>query len=284
MNIDLKMIPIRDVVSGYKDDAEEGVYGLDGKLNIRPKYQREFIYNEQQRNAVIQTVVSGFPLNTMYWMENDDGTFEVLDGQQRTISICQYADNEFSRDFRYFFNLTEEEQEDFLDYNLMVYICKGSDKERLEWFKTINIAGEKLTDQELRNAVYTGKWLTDAKKYFSKTGCPASDLGSKYLKGKPIRQDYLETVLRWKSAEEGKAIEQYMAEHQMDPQASPLWIYFTSVLEWVKATFPEYMSEMKGIEWGLLYNEHKNETLDPAKLNDEIHKLIDDDEVTNVKG
>ena len=284
MDINLKMIPIREVVAGYKDDAEEGIYGLDGKLNIRPKYQREFIYNEKQRNAVIQTVMAGFPLNTMYWMVNDDGTFEVLDGQQRTVSICQYVNNEFSRDFRYFFNLTDVEKEAFLDYKLMVYICKGTDKERLDWFKTINIAGEKLTDQELRNAVYTGKWLTDAKRYFSKTGCPAADLGSKYLTGKPIRQDYLETVLSWKAADENKAIEQYMAEHQLDPQASQFWLYFTSVLEWVKATFPEYMSEMKGVEWGLLYNAHKHETLDPDVLTSEVHRLIEDDDVTNVKG
>lgn len=284
MDIELQMIPVREVVKGYTDNDEEGVYGLDGKLNIRPKYQRNFIYNDKQRVAVINTVVSGFPLNTMYWMENEDDTYEVLDGQQRTISICQYANNEFSRNFQYFFNLTKDEQEKFLDYPLMVYICKGTDKERLEWFKTINIAGEKLTNQELRNAVYTGKWLTDAKRHFSKTGCPAADLGSKYLSGKSIRQEYLETVLRWKAAAEEKVIEQYMAEHQHDPQAGALWSYFVSVLEWVKSIFPEYMSEMKGIEWGLLYNKHKDEVLDPEKLKKKINLLIDDPEVQNIKG
>lgn len=284
MDIDLKMIPIRDIVKGYRDDAEEGIYGYDGKLNIRPKYQREFVYGEKERNAVIQTISSGFPLNTMYWMVNDDGTYEVLDGQQRTVSICQYVNNEFSKDFRYFFNLTADEQDAFMEYELMVYLCKGTEKERLDWFKTINIAGVKLTDQELRNAVYTGPWLTSAKRYFSKTGCPAADLGSKYMTGKSIRQEYLETVLRWKSSGEGKAIEQYMAEHQHDPQASALWLYFNNVIEWVKATFPEYMSIMKGVDWGLLYNEHNGETLDPGKLREEIHKLIEDEDVTNQKG
>lgn len=284
MKIELHEIPVKDIVNGYVDDAEEGVYGLNGKLNIRPKYQREFIYKEKQRNAVIHTVTQGFPLNTMYWMQNEDGTFEVLDGQQRTISICQYYKGDFSKGYRYFHNLTEEEKENFLNYKLMVYLCQGTDKERLEWFKTINIAGEKLTTQELRNAVYTGPWLTNAKKYFSKTGCAASDIGSKYLNGSAIRQEYLEKTLSWIASAQGIAIEEYMAQHQQDPQALQLWSYFVNVIEWVKGIFPEYRKEMKGQEWGLFYNEHKEDQLNPQKLEKEIQKLMDDEEVQNNKG
>ena len=213
MKIKHTQVKVRDLVKQYTDDTQTGrVSGLDGKLDIRPAYQREFVYKDKQRDAVIETINKGFPLNVIYWAKTGTDTYEVLDGQQRTISICQYCNDEFSLDFRYFHNLTQEEKDAILDYELDVYQCEGTDKEKLDWFKIINIAGEKLTDQELRNAVYTGKWLTDAKRYFSKTGCPASDLGSKYLNGKPIRQDYLEKVLSWKASAEGKAIEQYMAE------------------------------------------------------------------------
>lgn len=284
MKIELNMIPVRDIVNGYKDDNEDGVFGYGGKLNIRPKYQREFIYKEKERNAVVNTVISGFPLNTMYWMKNGDGTFEVLDGQQRTISICQYFNNEFSYNYRYYMNLTENEKEDFLNYNLMIYICEGTDKERLDWFRTINIAGMKLTDQELRNAVYTGTWTTDAKKYFSKSGCPASDIGGKYLSGSSIRQDYLETVIGWISSKEGIEIEEYMAIHQNDPTAIELWNYFNCIISWVNAVFPKYRKEMKGLPWGIFYNKYFNKNLDPVKLENRIQVLMSDDDVTKKSG
>ena len=170
MQIELKKITVRDLTAGYTDNAENGVFGYGGKLDIRPPYQREFIYKEKQRNAVIDTVVQGFPLNVMYWATREDGTFEVIDGQQRTISICQYVNGDFAFDMRYFHNLQTDEQEQILDYELMVYVCSGSDSEKLQWFRTINIAGEKLTEQELRNAVYSGPWVSDAKRYFSKNG------------------------------------------------------------------------------------------------------------------
>jgi len=128
----------------------------------------------------------------------------------------------------------------------MVYFCEGTDKEKLDWFKTINIAGEKLTDQELRNAIYTGTWLTDAKRYFSKTGCPAYGLGCDYMNGSPIRQEYLETVISWLSNDN---IEQYMATNQHNPNANEFWLYFTSVINWIKVVFPNYRKEMKGVNW-----------------------------------
>jgi hypothetical protein len=281
MKIELKEITIREVTEGYANNDEEGVVGYDGKLNIRPKYQREFIYKDKQRNAVIETVRKNFPLNVLYWVKNEDDTYEVMDGQQRTISICEYVAGKFSLDFQYFHNLEDVEKERILDYKLMVYFCEGDDKEKLDWFKTINIAGEKLTDQELRNAIYTGPWLTEAKKYFSKSGCPAHSIASSYLNGSSIRQDYLETAIEWIS---GGNIEQYMAEHQNKPNANELWLYFQGVISWVEVAFPHYRKEMKGVSFGTLYNQFKNTPIDSAKLETEITKLMQDEDVTKKSG
>ena len=281
MKIELHEITVRDVAENYVDNAEEGVVGYNGKLNIRPKYQREFVYDDKKRNAVIDTIFKDFPLNVMYWVKNEDGTFEVLDGQQRTISFCQYVKGDFSVDNRAFHNLTNTEQEQILNYELMVYFCEGNDKEKLDWFKIINIAGEKLTDQELRNAVYTGTWLTDAKLKFSKSNCAAYLLSKEYVKGSPIRQEILETALNWIS--KGK-IEQYMSAHQHDPNANELWVYFRNVIEWVELTFTTYRKEMKGIDWGNLYDEFKDDVFDTEKLEQKIQALMIDDDVTSRKG
>jgi len=281
MEIELKEIPIKDVVKEYLNDDEEGVVGYDGKLNIRPKYQREFIYKDKQRDAVIETITKNFPLNVMYWVKNEDDTYEVMDGQQRTISICEYIAGKFSLNHQYFHNLEDDEKEQLLDYKLMVYFCEGDDKEKLDWFKTINIAGEKLADQELRNAIYTGTWLSDAKKYFSKTGCPAYDIARDYIKGSPIRQDYLETTINWISDGE---VEEYMAKHQHKPNANELWLYFKAIINWVKTIFPNYRKEMKGINFGGLYNEFKLIELDSDKLEKEITELMLDEDVTKKSG
>ena len=255
MKIELKKITIREVVEGYVDSAENGVLGYGGRLNIRPKYQREFVYKEKQRNAVIETVTNKFPLNVMYWAVCEDGTFEIIDGQQRTISICQYINGDFAYMFRYFHNLTANEQEEILNYELMIYFCSGTDSEKLKWFQTINIAGEELTQQELRNAVYSGEWVTDAKRYFSRNGCAASKIASDYVRGSAIRQEYLETAIKWIS--DGN-IEIYMAKHQHDANAAALWRYFQSVITWVEQTFIKKRSIMKGVDWGPLYNKYKD--------------------------
>lgn len=281
MNIELKEITIRELTNGYQDNQENGVVGYGGRLDIRPPYQREFIYNNKQRDAVIDTINKDFPLNVMYWAVRDDNTFEVIDGQQRTISICQYVNGEFSYMFNYFQNLTNDKKEKFLDYKLMIYVCSGTDSEKLDWFKTINIAGEKLTDQELRNAVYSGSWVADAKRYFSKNSCAAYGLGGDYLTGSAIRQDYLETVIKWISKDN---IELYMANHQHAPNANELWLYFQMVINWVKVVFPTYRREMKGIDWGLLYNDFKEVSFDSAKLEEEISQLMQDDDIGNKKG
>jgi hypothetical protein len=284
MNIDLHRIQIRKVVASYKDSAEEGVVAYGGKLDIRPKYQREFVYTGKQRDEVIRTIKNGFPLNVMYWMKNDADNFEVLDGQQRTISIGQYVNGDFSLGERYFHNLTKEEQDQILDYELMIYFCEGTDKERLDWFRIINIAGEKLTEQELRNAVYTGPWLSDAKLKFSKTSCVAYLLandGGQLVSGSPIRQEYLEAVLSW--INDGK-IEDYMAKHQHDKNADELWEYFQSVVAWVRKIFINYRREMSSVEWGGLYNEFKDKKLNPAKIETEIKELMQDEDITKKSG
>lgn len=277
-------IPVREVVAGYKDSAEEGVVAYVGKLDIRPKYQREFVYNEKQRNAVIETIKNNFPLNVMYWMIREDGGFEVLDGQQRTISIGQYVNGDFSLNERYFHNLTREEQKQILDYELMIYFCEGTDKERLDWFTVINTYGEKVNEQEIRNAVYTGPWISDAKLKFSKSNCVAYLLANEYgklVEGSPIRQEYLETVLSW--INEGK-IEDYMAKHQHDKNADELWNYFQNVIAWVRKIFTNYRHEMSSVPWGDLYNKFKDEKYDTVKLESDITDLMKDEEVTRKPG
>ncbi len=281
MNIDLKEITVKELTDGFKDNAEAGVIGYGGKLDIRPPYQREFIYKDKQRDAVMDTVRKDFPLNVMYWAVRDDGHYEVIDGQQRTLSICQYVNGDFSIKGLAFHNLQNDQQQQILDYKLMVYFCSGTNSERLDWFRTINIAGEELTDQELRNAVYAGPWTADAKKYFSKTGGPASGLASDYLRGSPIRQEYLETAIDWQSKGD---IEGYMSEHQHDISATPLWHYFQLVIAWVKATFPNYRREMKGVEWGALYNQFSSKVFDTDKVEKQVAQLMMDEDVEKKAG
>jgi hypothetical protein len=289
MKIALKGVKVSELVAGYEDKAEEGVTGYSGRLNIRPAYQREFIYRDKQRNEVIHTVRKKFPLNTMYWVKVGDG-FELMDGQQRTISICQYVKGDFSVEVdgspMNFGNLTNDKRQEILDYELSVYVCEGSDSEKLDWFKIINIAGMKLTDQELRNAIYTGPWLADAKRWFSKTGAPAVQDGrDKLVNGSPIRQEVLETALDWQS---GGKIESYMGVHQHHKDAQELWQYWQAVFDWVKRVFPNQdrarAKLMKGLPWGEFYNKHKDDKLNAAELEKRITKLIDDDEVDSKKG
>ena len=282
MDIDLKNITVRELSEGYVDNAENGVLGYGGKLDIRPPYQREFIYKEKQRDAVIDTINNKFPLNVMYWAVRDDGNFEIIDGQQRTISICQYVKGEFSFDSKYFHNLQDDEQNKILDYELTVYLCSGEHSEKLKWFETINIAGEKLTPQELKNAVYHGSWVSDAKRYFSKTGCVAYEIANDYVSGSAIRQEYLETAIKWISKDN---VKEYMAKNQKKQNANLLWNYFQSVINWVNATFKVKRKPfMKNVNWGYLYDEYKDTQLDTDKIEKEIKNLILDDDVTKKSG
>ena len=281
MKIELHKISIRELTEGYSNNSEDGVVGYGGRLNIRPPYQREFIYKPKQQEAVIETVKKGFPLNVMYWVNGEDDNYELLDGQQRTLSICDYVHGNYSVDYQYFHNLNPEEQDVILDYEIMIYFCEGDNSAKLDWFKTINIAGEKLTTQELRNAMYIGPWLHDAKRHFSRSGCPAHDIGSDYLKGSSIRQDYLETALKWISYGD---VEGYMATHQHDQNANELWIYFQSVINWVELTFPNYRKSMKGVDWGALFNSYGADILDTVELNKQIVSLMINEDVTKKSG
>ncbi len=279
MIIELKEITVRELTKGYQDNEEDGVIGYDGKLDIRPPFQREFIYDLKERNAVLNTLQKGFPLNVMYWAVREDGNFEVIDGQQRTISICQYVNGDFSIDGLAIHNLPKDKQEQILNYTVMVYFCSGTDSEKLDWFETINIAGKVLTNQELKNAVFSGSWVSDAKRYFSKNNRPK--IGDNYLSGSANRQEYLETAINWIS---NGAIKDYMSKNQHEPEATELWLYFQSVISWVKAIFPTYRREMKGIEWGFLYNKFHNQKFDSKKLEEEVSILMEDEDVGNKKG
>ncbi len=281
MKITLQETPIREIVHGYLDNADEWVVGYDGKLNIRPAYQREFVYKEKQRDEVIRTVQKGFPLNIMYRSVNGDGTYELLDGQQRTLSICQYVNGDFSLDEKYFHSLPADQQEKILNYKLMIYVCEGEPSEKLDWFRIVNIAGEELTNQELLNAQHVWPWLADAKRHFSKPNCAAYNLANKYLSGSAIRQDYLETALSWISK---GVIQTYMSAHQFDQNASQLWQYFQSAIDWVKRIFHDYRKEMKGLDWGVWYEEYKNTPYDAQELAQKVKNLMEDEEVEKKSG
>lgn len=296
MEIKRKSIKVRDLVEGYVNDSEydieKGVYAYGGKLCVRPSFQRSFVYNKEQENAVINTVLNGFPLNIMYWVENEDGTYDCIDGQQRTISLCNFADGTSSFNApwlnenkkTYVLNLEKFGiSEKFYDYELEVYICKGTKLEQLDWFKTINIAGEKLYPQELRNASYVSPWLTDAKKYFSKASaqsnakCPAERIGGEYTNKNANRQEILEQVISWAIGSNNEEdICAYMADHMNDENAKELWDYFNNVIDWIKELFPgTYDKGMKTVNWGVLYNNYHDEDLDPEEICDTFNKLIE---------
>jgi hypothetical protein len=285
MKIELKNFTIGQIVEGFQDNEENGVVGLNGNLNIRPAYQREFVYDTKQQVAVIDTILKGFPLNVMYWSKNEDGTYEVLDGQQRTLSFCKYVAGAFSRNNLAFHNLTDDIQNKFKNYQLHIYVCEGTTSEKLDWFKIINIAGEKLTEQELRNAVYTGTWLSDAKRYFSKSNCTAAKISDGLCAKSPIRQELLETAIKWIS---GGKINEYMSAHQHDTSATELWLYFQNVMSWVKTLFridgKVKYKEMKGVDWGILYNQYHEQVFDSQAICDEVAALMKDEEVENKKG
>ena len=290
MKISERKLKVSELVAGYTDDGEDGVFGFGGKLSIRPAYQREFVYKDAQRNAVIDSVLCGYPLNVMYWSKVGDDKYEVLDGQQRTISICQFINSGFSMKIdgnaKFYHNLTEDEKQIILNYELSVYVCEGNESEKLAWFKRINIPGAVLTEQELLNATYTGTWLSDAKNYFSRRNCVAGKVGEGFIKGNPIRQDYLEKALAWIALRDGLASgEQYMALHQHDADASDIWLYFQEVIAWAKRYFPDMDKKLtEAQDWGALYNKHKTWKYNPSELKKEVSKLLEDDDVTKQTG
>lgn len=290
INVELRELTIRELTAGFVDSGYDGVVAYNGKLDVRPPYQREFIYDIEDQKAVIDTIYKGCPLGVMYWAKRSDGTYEIIDGQQRTLSICRYVANAFtykvSEDkILLFYGMSDSEQKRMLDTKLNVYICDGSDDEKLAWFKRINIAGKALTKQELRNAVYYGKWVTDAKRYFSRLRQGADKLGKPYINTATDRQGTMELAIKWACKSNcDDDIKEYMALHHNDENAAPLWEYFKSVIAWIKSTFPTVRPVMKSIDWGMLYDKYKSEKLNAPELEKQIAELLQDDDVTSKSG
>ena len=287
-------VTIGEITKGYVNNEEQGVRGYNGLLDIRPPYQREFIYNDKEQDAVITTVLNGYPLNVMYWVKRDSDAecpFEVMDGQQRTLSVCEYVAGKFSHDFKNFFNQPADVQKRILDYQLTVYVCEGKPSEKLEWFKTINIAGKPLNEQEINNAVYAGPFIADAKRHFSKSNCGAYRLAKDLVNGTPIRQDFLKKALEWMAAHETRcghpqSAVGYMAQHEHDPNANNLWSYFQNVANWALTNFDlkHFRKLMKGLDWAMLYDRFSQQTLDTKKLGQRISQLMGDSEIQKASG
>jgi hypothetical protein len=294
MTIKQTEVTVREITQGYTNNDEQGVRGFGGLLDIRPPYQREFIYNEKEQEAVITTVLNGYPLNVMYWVKRSDDAecpYEVMDGQQRTLSLCEYVAGKFSHDFKNFFNQPMDVQNKILDYKLTVYVCEGEASEKLEWFKTINIAGKALNEQEINNAIYAGPFVSDAKRHFSKSNCGAYRLGKDLVNGTPIRQDFFKKALEWMAEHETRNGHRqtavgYMAQHQHDPNANNLWSYFQNVLNWAMTNFSlkKFKKIMKGLNWAELYDKYRTETLNTEELERRISALIRDGEIQKQTG
>lgn len=287
-------VTVGEITKGYVNNDEQGVRGYGGLLDIRPPYQREFIYDEKEQQAVITTVLRGYPLNVMYWVRRSDDAecpYEVMDGQQRTLSLCEYVDGKFAYDFKNFFNQPVDIRKRILDYKLTVYVCEGEASEKLEWFKTINIAGKPLNEQEINNAIYAGPFVSDAKRHFSKNNCGAYRLGRDLVNGVAIRQDYLHTALEWMAEHETRSGKRqsavgYMAMHQHDPNANNLWTYFQNVLNWAITNFDmkKFRKIMKGLNWAYFYDRYHEQTLDVEALGKQISELLRDSEIQKQQG
>lgn len=294
MTIKQISVTVGEITQGYVNNEEQGVRGYNGLLDIRPPYQREFIYNDKEQQAVINTVLHGYPLNVMYWVKRSEDAecpYEVMDGQQRTLSLCEYVAGKYSFEFKNFFNQPADIQKRILDYELTVYVCEGEQSEKLEWFKTINIAGKPLYEQEILNAIYAGPFVSDAKRHFSKSNCGAYKLGKDLVNGVLNRQDFLKVALNWMAEHEqreGKAQSRvgYMAQHQHDPNANNLWTYFQNVLNWAITNFEmkKFKKIMKGLNWALYYDKFHNTTLDTVALAQRISVLMRDSEIQKPSG
>lgn len=290
MKITSKSIKVSEVFDSYADNGEDGVFAYGGKLAVRPPYQREFVYDQTQSESVLHTVLNGFPLNVMYWVKVGDDRYEVLDGQQRTLSVMKYLKHQFPITVNgqkfYWDSLPDDKYSAIMNYEFMVYICEGEESEKLEWFNVVNIAGAKLTDQELRNSVYTGKWLSDAKKHFSKRNCAAKGLSDKYITGDPNRQELLEKALKGICEYQNISdITEYMSAHKSNDDADELWQYFQDVIHWIEKIFPKYYPDMKGgVDWCHLYNQYNSQSYNSSVMADEVKRLHEDEEIQKTKG
>lgn len=282
-------ITIRDICDGfvYNEYEGRGLFGLSGKLTIQPEYQRNYIYAQENRESgVIDSVIKGYPLGLIYFNKVADNKFEVLDGQQRITSIGRYVTNKFPiKDQngmeQYFDGLNQHIQNQILDTHLLIYECAGTETEIKEWFKIINIKGIPLNDQELLNAVYSGPFVTLAKEEFSNSQNANIQKWSAYVSGTVNRQDYLKTALEWVS---NNNISDYMSAHRNDDNIAELKQYFTTVIDWVSSVFQNIEPEMRGLEWGRLYEKYHRQAYDPKIIESKVKELYADPYVKNRKG
>ncbi len=281
-------ITIKDICDGfvYNELEGKGLYGLSGKLTIQPEYQRNYIYADGKKDvAVIDSIISGYPLGLIYFNEPENGRYEVLDGQQRITSFGRFVTNKFAIKVdgmeQYFSGLPENLQKKILEYPLTIYICRGEEKEIKDWFKTINIAGVPLNEQELRNAIYSGPFVTKAKEEFSNSQNANIQKWSAYISGSVNRQSFLEKALEWVS--DGN-IERYMSEHRFDDNINELKTHFTSVIDWISSVFMDLTSDMCGVEWGRLYSAYHKKPYNPQEVSKKLQELYDDPYVKNHKG
>ncbi len=271
----------------YNELEGKGLFGLAGKLTIQPEYQRNYIYADGKRDvAVIDSLLRGYPLGLIYFVKVSDGNYEVLDGQQRITSFGRYVTNRFAvKDEngmeQYFEGISKDKQARILNTKLTIYVCEGEESEIKEWFKTINIAGVPLNAQELRNAIYSGPFVSAAKEEFSNTKNANIQKWAAYVKGSANRQDFLECALDWVS--KGN-IDNYMSSHRKDTNINELKTYFNSVIDWVSTTFKDVEKEMCGLDWGRLYEEHHKKPYDPNKVSQQVRSLIEDVFITDKKG
>ena len=281
-------ITVRDICDGfvYNELEGKGLFGLAGKLVIQPEYQRNYIYADGKKDvAVIESVLSNYPLGLIYFNKVDDNKFEVLDGQQRITSLGRFVTGKFAikinGNLQYFKGMATDLQERILNTKLLVYECEGTESEIKEWFKTINIAGIPLNTQELLNAVYSGPFVTRCKEEFSNSQNANVQKWSAYVSGAVNRQDYLERALQWVSRGE---VAQYMSTHRYDTNINEIKTYFNSVIDWVSAVFIDVESEMRGLEWGRLYEEYHHQPYHPLEVSDWVRELYADPYVKNRKG
>lgn len=282
-------ITVKDICDGfvYNESEGKGLFGLSGRLTIQPEYQRNYIYADGKKDvAVIESILKGYPLGLIYFNKVNDENLEVLDGQQRITSFGRYVTNKFAiKDEygmeQYFSGIAKDKQEKILNTKLLIYECEGEETEIKEWFKTINIAGVPLTNQELLNAIYSGPFVTLAKEEFSNSGNANIQKWSAYISGSANRQQFLERALDWVS--KGK-IDNYMALHRFDTNINELKTYFNSVIDWVSTVFTDVESEMQGLEWGRLYETYKNTPYNPQKVSEKVRELYADSYVKSRKG
>lgn len=283
-------ITIKDLCEGfiYNELEGKGLFGLSGKLTIQPEYQRNYIYADGKKDvAVIQSILKGYPLGLIYFNQTGDDTFEVLDGQQRITSIGRFLTGKFAIFFersktpQYFHSLPKDQKQKILDTTILVYECNGTETEIKEWFKTINTSGVPLNEQELLNAVYSGSFVTLAKAQFSNSQNALIQKWSSFVSGSAIRQDFLATALNWVS--KGN-VSDYMGQHRHDNHINELTTYFNTVIDWASTIFLNIEKEMKGLEWGSLYESYKTIAYNPTKIADDVKRLYADPYVKNRKG